>query len=99
MSNGIGGDLGQHWYDCTPVATYTSVQASSACYAYNPSGTCAGYTCGQGNAICSSGGPKCICWGYSGAIAGKVFQSGKSNCSGLICPISTDPSWDYPGCP
>jgi len=97
--NGVGGDLGQHWYDCTAVATYTSVQASSACYAYNPSGTCAGFTCGQGNAICSNSGPKCICWGYSGAIAGKVFQSGKSNCSGLICPIPTDPSWDYAGCP
>ena len=97
--NGFGGDLGQHWNDCSPVGTYTSIQASSACYAYNGSGTCAGFSCGQGSAICSQGGPKCICWGYTGEIAGKVYQSGKGNCSGLICPLSTDPSWDYPGCP
>jgi hypothetical protein len=88
-SNGVG----QSFYDCNPLGTYTQSQAMSACAAYG-GGTCAAYAC-SGNAgflVCAAAGaPNCVCWKYN---AGNSGVTGKISTT-CGCPISNSaPSWN-----
>jgi hypothetical protein len=88
-SNGIG----QNYYDCNPLGTYTEGAAMAACVA--STGTpaqCALYVCvgNDGSLVCSLGAG-CTCWKYD---PGKSGINGRISTS-CLCPISaSDPSWN-----
>ena len=98
-SNGVG----QSFYDCNPLSTWSSVTALEACQAYvasigKPAADCTdGYTCSETGAttwVCygTADQSDCYgpCWGYEGSPAGEV-QSAASACG---CPFTKAASWD-----
>jgi hypothetical protein len=80
--------VGQTYYDCTPVGTYSSALALKACIAYTGSAAeCVSYPCKNapdggpppnGPIICSSGATtkNCICWSFHGNDMGLVDNAG-----------------------
>jgi hypothetical protein len=90
-SNGVG----QSYYDCTAVGTYSQGQAQAACLSFTGNAAqCAVASCtgpGQNVVVCSSGAATCQCWNYTGTIAGHVHPSATATCA---CPALGDPSWN-----
>ena len=86
--------LGQSFYDCVPIGTYTSATASDAAGAYvavNGGASSGGWTCPQAPSIpmvcaTTSAGTPLYCWGYTGSIAGQVGTGG-------ICPFASIGTW------
>lgn len=81
--------LGQSFYDCNPLGTFTVGEAIEAGTAYEVSvggsgvNVSTGWSCGSQitNLVCatdSSGNPT-YCWDYSGAQAGQVFAANNCN--------------------
>src|SRR5208282_5635146 len=88
--------LGQNYYDCNPLGTYTSVTATEAGSAYELSigGTAAnvsgGWSCTGSSlvSVCAtntSGNPL-FCWGYQGSETGQV--------AGGNCPWTSIGPWN-----
>jgi hypothetical protein len=86
--------LGQHFYDCSPLGTYTVGTATEACAAYtgNPA-QCSTVDCGTAGhgAVASLGAANCAVWVYSGTSAGHVLLTSGTSC---FCPVITDPMWN-----
>jgi hypothetical protein len=92
--------VGQSYYDCEPVGTYSASLALKACTAYTGSASlCVSYPCtpsSLGPIICSAlaVSPKvCMCWSYGGSNVGQVDNGGGSGASNCFCP-QADPPWN-----
>jgi hypothetical protein len=92
--------VGQTYYDCEPVGTYSAGLALKACVAYTGSASqCVSFPCSPsslGPIICSAGAasPKvCMCWSYGGTNVGQVDNGGGTGASNCFCP-SADPPWN-----
>ena len=99
--------VGQTYYDCTPIGTYSAALALKACIAYTGSAAqCVSFPCQgspppNGPIICSSGAltKNCICWSFHGNDIGLVDNAGGppgpsgNNC---FCPDITagDTPWN-----
>jgi len=85
--------VGQSFYDCNPLNTFTAATALEACTAFTGDGTkCSTMTCKpNGGVICSQGAANCDCWMYQGTLVGRVDLNATTTC---YCPITTDPSWN-----
>ncbi len=84
--------LGQSFYDCVPLNTYTLTEALAACAAFTGhQDACANdpITCAAGDQVCSSGYSLCACWRYFGPNAGKVGGATPT----CACPGSGAVSW------
>jgi hypothetical protein len=76
--------VGENYYDCTLVGTYTAALALKACLAYvgPDAGTeCVSFPCSNpsnGPIICSSGATtkNCMCWSFGGNDVGLVDNAG-----------------------
>jgi hypothetical protein len=85
--------LGQNYFDCNPVQTFTANTATEACMAYTAvvGGTCQTFTCGAvtNPVVCAADASSTptACWGFTGANAGHVVSGG-------LCPTTTDPTWN-----
>jgi hypothetical protein len=75
--------LGQNFYDCVPLNTYNSTQASEACQAWGGTSCTAIYSCtgpGSNQVLCDTVGGLCSCWDFTGSNAGYVYKSTSSTC-------------------
>jgi hypothetical protein len=83
--------LGQSFYDCNPLATYTLTTAMEAAAAFAaPSGGTYESTCPQTptiSTVCAtnSASNAVSCWGYSGVVAGQVSNG--------TCPFVSVGTW------
>ncbi|MHB1844228.1 MAG: hypothetical protein ACYCWW_05255 [Deltaproteobacteria bacterium] len=86
--------LGQSFYDCNPLGTYTAQAAAEAAAAWAPDGGAeSSIHCGTGNptnldTLCSQFVGSCACWGYANKVAGEVSGPG------LGCSCPTGGSWN-----
>jgi hypothetical protein len=94
--------VGQTYYDCAPIGTYSAGLALKACVAYTGSAAkCVSYPCtpsSLGPIICSAGDStkNCMCWSFGGNDVGTVDNGGAPPGSGganCFCP-SGDPPWN-----
>lgn len=99
-TNGVG----DSFYDCNPVGTYSVGEARAACEAFTGSsgqcsgsslccalnlvGLCVGTT---SESICGSVQGTCFCWQYSGNAPGTV-QTVNGKCT-ASCGSTSDPAW------
>jgi hypothetical protein len=95
--------VGENYYDCTPIGTYSSALALKACIAYTGSAAqCVSFPCSNpknGPIICSSGATNknCMCWSFNGNDIGLVDNGGPSDAGGsCFCPDITagDTPWN-----
>ena len=85
--------LGDPYFDCNPLKTYTAVSATEACAAHNGGlyQECLPSSCSAGDSvICEStdGNTFSVCWDYSGTSVGHVSPAGG------LCPTNSDPTWN-----
>jgi hypothetical protein len=83
--------LGQNYYDCAPLDSWTPAEAVLAATVWAPAGSiqpvshCAGSPC-----LCTSKGTQAAIWCYAGpgaTLAGKVAVSDTSACAAALCPF------------
>jgi hypothetical protein len=97
--------VGNTYFDCSSVGSYSSALALKACTAYTGSAAqCVGFPClnpDAGPIICSSGNPSllCVCWSYGGTNKGLVDNGGKppgTNAQNCFCPDLSvgDTTWN-----
>jgi len=78
--------VGESFYDCTPLGTYTVNLAMAACAAETgniaqcAASQCVGVAGGKFGIVCSSGASTCTCWNYEGTYAGYVRTNSTSSC-------------------
>ena len=95
--------VGQSFFDCIPLSTYSAPQANAACNAFtNNISQCLQFNCAvSGHAVCSTGSPvSCICWNFDGTYAGSLYNGlapGQANCkcgSGANDPPQNRGTWN-----
>jgi hypothetical protein len=84
------GPLGQTFFDCSPLHTFTSVEATAAANASPVGGSVSTSMCGTANVVIDQGVTSCAMWATSGTAAGHVNYSATPSCN---CPTVSDPNW------
>jgi hypothetical protein len=82
--------LGQSYYDCTPLDSWTPDEAVLAAAAWAPSGSPVPVTHCASPCLCTTKGTQSAIWCYAApgaALAGKGAVSDTSACVTAICPF------------
>jgi hypothetical protein len=86
--------LGQSYYDCNPLGTYTAAAALEAAAAWNPSGAPAsGLSCASQYCLGWQASNACAVWCYGQDILGGHVNLNTISIA-CICPIDSSPTWN-----
>lgn len=84
--------LGQAFFTCDPLATFTVAAAQQAATAWAAAGTdYPALACGGGACYARQTAAQCSVWCYEGMLAGRVHLNPSSIV--CMCPFQSDPNW------
>ncbi len=88
--------LGQSYFDCSPLGTYSLTAAQAARAAWTGAGVDAQGACGSGGpsspqCVSRQTATQCAVWCYTKSVAGHVNLSNTTSCT---CPTTASPTWN-----